>query len=176
VIRRRVLLRRLYGRDEVVILLGTYAVFLILEDVLLLVWGAEGRSAYQPYIAAGNITSRTFEEAEKAIVGEVLLAWTSSEHSSGEIGFIFHPGYHRRGYGTRAARHMLAMGFEELRLHRIIGRCEARNIASAALMDKLGMRREAHFRENEWVKGEWNDELVYAMLASEWEVRSAGRA
>jgi branched-chain amino acid transport system permease protein len=51
----RVLLRRLYGRDEVVIVLGTYAVFLILEDVLLLVWGAEGRSAYQPYIAAGNI-------------------------------------------------------------------------------------------------------------------------
>jgi branched-chain amino acid transport system permease protein len=51
----RVLLRRLYGRDAVVIVLATFALFLILEDVLLLIWGAQGRSAYQPYIEAGNI-------------------------------------------------------------------------------------------------------------------------
>ena len=30
------------------------------------------------------------------------------------------------------------------------------------------MRREAHLRENEFVKGEWVDELVYAILATEW--------
>ena len=30
------------------------------------------------------------------------------------------------------------------------------------------MRREAHLVENEWVKGEWTDEVVYALLAREW--------
>jgi len=56
-------------------------------------------------------------------------------------------------------------------LHRIIGRCDARNTASARLMGRLGMRREAHFRENEWFKDEWGDELIYAMLDGEWSER-----
>jgi branched-chain amino acid transport system permease protein len=52
----RGLLRRVYGRDEVIVLLVTYAVFLILEDVLLLIWGADSYFAYQPYVALGNVT------------------------------------------------------------------------------------------------------------------------
>jgi RimJ/RimL family protein N-acetyltransferase len=39
------------------------------------------------------------------------------------------------------------------------------------VLEKLGMRREAHFVENEWVKDEWESELVYAMLAREWTSR-----
>jgi len=66
---------------------------------------------------------------------------------------------------------MLRLGFDELGLHRIIGRCDARNTASARLMERLGMRQEAHFRENERFKGEWGDELIYAMLAREWTER-----
>ena len=50
----------------------------------------------------------------------------------------------------------------------MIGRLEARNVASARVLEKLGMRREAQLVENEWVKGEWQSELVYAMLEREW--------
>jgi branched-chain amino acid transport system permease protein len=52
----RVFLRRAYGRDEVVAALITYSLFLILEDVLILIWGANGKSAYQPYSEAGSFT------------------------------------------------------------------------------------------------------------------------
>jgi len=52
----RVFLRRVYGKDEVVVVLITYALFLILEDVLILIWGTDGRSAYQPYTEAGSFT------------------------------------------------------------------------------------------------------------------------
>ncbi|MCP2254937.1 hypothetical protein LY13_003709 [Prauserella aidingensis] len=45
------------------------------------------------------------------------------------------------------------------------GRLDGRNAASARVLEKLGMRREAHLRENEYVKGEWTDEVVYAVLA-----------
>jgi RimJ/RimL family protein N-acetyltransferase len=38
------------------------------------------------------------------------------------------------------------------------------------------MRREAHLVENEWVKGEWQSELVYAILAREWRDGSGGSA
>ncbi len=51
----RLLLRRVYGKDEVVVVLVTYALFLILEDVLIIIWGTDGKLAYQPYIAAGNV-------------------------------------------------------------------------------------------------------------------------
>jgi RimJ/RimL family protein N-acetyltransferase len=105
------------------------------------------------------------------LIGDVNLAWLSETHQSGEFGFVFHPAHHGHGYAREAAVEMLRLGFEELGLHRIIGRCDARNEASARLMGKLGMRREAHFVQNELVKGEWNDELVYAMLSSEWAAR-----
>jgi RimJ/RimL family protein N-acetyltransferase len=102
------------------------------------------------------------------VIGEAMLKHLSTEHSQGEIGYIVHPDHHRRGYAREAALEMLRLGFDHLNLHRIIGRCDGRNAVSARLMEKLGMRREAHFRQNEFVRGVWCDELVYAMLAEEW--------
>ncbi|GGK94553.1 N-acetyltransferase [Sphaerisporangium melleum] len=103
-----------------------------------------------------------------ALIGDLSLFWRSSEHRQGEIGFVFHPAYHGRGLATEASREILRLGFAGLGLHRIYGRCDARNTASARLMERLGMRREAHFVENEMFKGEWGEELVYAMLQREW--------
>lgn len=108
------------------------------------------------------------------LIGDVNLQWLSSEHRQGEIGFVLHPDHHGRGYAAEAALVLLALGFDELGLHRIIGRCDGRNDASARLLEKLGMRQEAHLRENEIVKGEWTDELVYAMLDREWATRPDG--
>jgi branched-chain amino acid transport system permease protein len=50
----RGLLRLVYGRDEVIVVLVTYAAFLILEDVIVLIWGPGSYAAYQPMVAAGN--------------------------------------------------------------------------------------------------------------------------
>jgi RimJ/RimL family protein N-acetyltransferase len=106
-----------------------------------------------------------------AVIGDVVLFWRSREHRQGEIGYIFHPDYGGQGYATEAAQVMLRLGFDELGLHRIIGRVDARNTASARLLERLGMRPEAHFIQNEIVKGEWTDELVFAMLEDEWRAR-----
>jgi RimJ/RimL family protein N-acetyltransferase len=108
------------------------------------------------------------------VVGEVSLRWLSRRHRQGEIGFVFHPGYQGRGLATEAAEMLLRLGFAELGLHRIIGRCDALNLASARLMERLGMRREAHFVHSELFKGSWGDELVYAMLEDEWRARVSG--
>jgi RimJ/RimL family protein N-acetyltransferase len=105
------------------------------------------------------------------LVGDVNLLWLSEEHGQGEFGFVFNPAFHGNGYAREAAVEMLRLGFEGLGLHRVIGRCDGRNGASANLMAKLGMRREAHYVQNEIVKGEWTDEIVYAMLADEWAGR-----
>jgi len=55
IILERGLLRLVYGRDEVVVVLVTYATFLILEDVVVLIWGPQSYAAYQPMASAGNI-------------------------------------------------------------------------------------------------------------------------
>lgn len=105
------------------------------------------------------------------LVGDLHLEWLSAENRNAEIGFVFHPEHHGKGYAPEAARELLRLGFEGLGLHRVIGRCDARNTASAAVLGKLGLREEAHLRENEFVKGEWVDELVFAVLDREWRAR-----
>ncbi len=106
------------------------------------------------------------------LLGTVILMYRSEEHRQGEVGYVVHPAHQGHGYAGEAAREVLRLGFEQLGLHRIVGRCEPRNEASARLLERLGMRREAHLVENEWVKGEWQSELVYAMLDREWRARS----
>jgi len=102
------------------------------------------------------------------VVGDMALHWVSEVHKTGEIGFVFDPAEQGRGYATEASRAFLRIAFEEFGFHRVIGRTEARNLASARVLEKLAMRREAHLLENEWVKGEWQSELVYALLDREW--------
>ncbi|MGD3110097.1 GNAT family N-acetyltransferase [Streptomyces sp. YGL11-2] len=102
------------------------------------------------------------------LVGDLTFVYTSREHRQGGIGYVFHPDHAGRGYATEASRALLKLGFEDLRLHRIQAELDGRNTASAKLLERLGMRREGHLRENEFLDGEWSDEVVYAMLAREW--------
>lgn len=125
--------------------------------------------------AEGEWLSAAVElRATGELVGDISLLWASVPHRQGELGFVFHRAHQGHGYATEAAWPMLAFAFEVVRLHRVIGRLEPRNRGSARVLAKLGMRREAHFVENEWVKGEWQSELVYAMLEREWRDGSAG--
>ncbi len=112
-------------------------------------------------LALAAVLNRTNE-----LVGDFVL-WLHGPEQ-GEIGFIVHPDHHGKGYATEGGQVMLRLAFDGLGLHRVIGCAEVRNAASARVLEKLGMRREAHLVENEWVKGEWQSELVYAMLDREW--------
>lgn len=105
------------------------------------------------------------------MIGTVHLVWLSQEHAQGEVGYRLHPDHWGHGYASEAVRAMLAYGFGVLELHRIIGTCDDRNEASRRLLVRIGMRQEAHFREIEWVKGEWRSQLLYAMLRGEWDAQ-----
>jgi RimJ/RimL family protein N-acetyltransferase len=120
----------------------------------------------------GDVLVLAVEHQETgALLGDVNLAWVSEEHRTGEFGFVFDPRHHGQGYASEAAVEMLRLGFDQLDLHRIIGRADGRNTASAKLMTRLGLRKEAHFVKNEYLKGEWTDEVVFAILSEEWQTR-----
>ena len=120
----------------------------------------------------GDVLVLAVEHRETgALLGEVNICWVSEANRTGEFGFIFDPRHQGKGYAREAATEVLRLGFEQMGLHRIIGRADGRNDASASLMTRLGLRKEAHFVRNEIVKGEWIDEVVFAMLADEWAGR-----
>ena len=144
-----------------------------------LLWGArsrdEVRQALELKIAAtalrseGDFLALAAESVRTGeIVGDAVLMLVSEENLHGEIGYVVHPDHHGEGYATEMARPLLRIAFDDLGLHRVTGVLDARNGASARVLEKLGMRREAHLVENDSVKGEWQSELIYAILASEW--------
>ncbi len=108
------------------------------------------------------------ERATGLTVGDLAFHWVSERDRTAEVGFVFDQRHQGKGFATEASRALLEWAFGSAGFHRVIGRTEARNVASARVLEKLGMRLEAHFVENEWVKGEWQSELVYAILDREW--------
>jgi RimJ/RimL family protein N-acetyltransferase len=107
------------------------------------------------------------------LVGDVVLFAHSERHAAGEIGYVFNPDSAGRGYATEACAAVLDLAFDPdgLALHRVVARMDARNTASARLASRLRMRREAHHRDAQHVKGAWADVVIYAVLASEWHTR-----
>ena len=106
------------------------------------------------------------------LVGDVMLRWVSSSDRCGEFGYVFDPSHQGNGYATEAADAVLRLAFDGLGLHRVITRIDARNGPSLSLCERLGMRKEAYLVENIWERGEWSDEVDFAMLEDEWRERA----
>src|SRR5215207_237635 len=109
--------------------------------------------------------------AEQRLIGTATLQVDGRERRQAYFSYLFHRDYWGRGYATEAMRHLIHFGFNELHLHRVADYCDARNLASARVMEKLGMRREGHMRETIWKDGQWYDEYTYAILAHEWSTQ-----
>jgi RimJ/RimL family protein N-acetyltransferase len=105
------------------------------------------------------------------VIGEFMLRWVVNDHRQGEIGGSLHPDFFFQGFASEVYEDLLVLAFTEYGLRRVVGRCDARNAASVRSLEKVGLRQEAHFIENEFVKGEWTDEIVLAIRKVEWDRR-----
>ena len=105
------------------------------------------------------------------LVGDFMLRWTADQHRQGEIGGSLHPDFQGQGLAVETYAELLEIGFSDFNLHRIFGRCDGRNSASIRALEKVGLQREAHLIENEFVKGEWTDEVVLAIRRNQWLAR-----
>jgi RimJ/RimL family protein N-acetyltransferase len=108
------------------------------------------------------------------VIGDFMLRWLRNDHLQGEIGGSLHPDFHGQGLAVEVYRELLDLGFTQYSLHRIIGRCDGRNRSSIRSLEKVGLHLEAHFVENEYVKGEWTDEVVMAIRKTQWEQITQG--
>ena len=103
------------------------------------------------------------------LIGDCAAMPLADDPRQCEIGFTLAERYQGHGYATEAARLLIGYLFTVRGKHRIIAYCDPRNAPSAAVLERLGMRREGHLRESTWAKGEWTDDLLYAVLDHEWQ-------
>lgn len=97
---------------------------------------------------------------------EVAEAAAASE---AEIGWTLDPAHHGHGFATEAISALFRICFDDLRLRRVVAICFTGNEPSWRLMERLGMRREAHHVKDSLHRDlGWQDGYVYALLAEEW--------
>jgi len=156
------------------------------EVVRYLMWDVMDRDAVQAFLDrrlrqsaidgddSAIVLAATIPPSDR-VIGEFMLRLSTARHRQGEIGWSLHPDAQGHGYATEAARELLRMAFDDLGLHRVVADADPRNTGSIRIMERLGMRHEALYREAFFLKGEWVDETHYAILEDEWRARKPAR-
>ena len=111
---------------------------------------------------------------DDVLVGDLGVVVDAGDPRLARVGITLAADAQGMGYATEALAAVLDHLLVDHGLHRVSADCDTRNHASAALLARVGMRREAHHRRSSWWKGEWTDELVFAVLAQEWAERRSG--
>ena len=106
--------------------------------------------------ATGEFAGLTFIEIDREL------------KSTAEVGIVLLPDFCNAGYGTEILRAYMAFGFETLGMHRVYGKCDELNRASALLMEKCGLQYEGTLREHVWLRDHWRSTRYYGMLAGEY--------
>jgi [ribosomal protein S5]-alanine N-acetyltransferase len=125
---------------------------------------AQPRTRFQPAI-----------ELDGRLIGDCGIRFTDLANREAEIGYELDPNFWHNGYATEAGHAMLAFGFRDLKLHRVSSWCIADNVASAHVLEKLGLKSEGRVREQKWFKGRWWDVLLFGLLDREFEIASGSR-
>lgn len=89
-------------------------------------------------------------------------------HFQAALGYCLNRRFWGQGFAAEAAQALCGYGFRELGLHRIFATCRPGNVASARVMEKIGMQREGVLREHFWAKAHWQNSFLYSVLADEW--------
>lgn len=103
------------------------------------------------------------------LIGNCGVRMNDPDLREANIGYELAAPYWGKGYATEAAGEILRFGFTDLCMHRIWATTVAENVGSARVLEKLGLRLEAHEREKEWIKDRWHDRLTFAILDHEWQ-------
>ena len=149
------------------------------ENLTYMFWGPNSEEQTRSFIS-GAIKEAEDEKQDKDYQYAVTLKTGEliggcdifAKGNEATLGWCLHRDYWKRGYGTELARALLKFGFDDLRLHRIVAHCDAENIGSYRVMEKIGMRREGLFFDtrppHKLSDREYSDELIYAILKDEW--------
>ena len=138
------------------------------------------------YVTAGFVSNpnikrvfrfdRGFDEYfDSPVEDTVTLASIELEHRRAEIGFALAREHRGQGHASAAVQLVLGHAFEAMALHRIEADVDPRNGPSIALLERVGFRREGLQLQRWLLHGEWQDALLFGLLAPWWR-QLRGRA
>jgi len=121
--------------------------------------------------SAGNDFLAVILKAENKLVGHLYFKQLEpKERMTWELGYIFNPRYHRKGYASESSAALIEYAFAHYPIHRIMARCNPENAASWKLLERIGFTREGHFRKFGFVHKDgsgapiWTDVYEYSKL------------
>lgn len=110
--------------------------------------------------------------ANDELIGDCGVRVHAADSRQATVGVTLMRAQHGRGFATEALSCLFEYLFRQRAFDRLVVDTDAENTAMQCLAERLGMRREAHFRQSLWFKGRWADEMFYAILRDEWFARS----
>lgn len=143
-------------------------------------WGIESLAAIQSQIENLSVTNPGIPglwyqigivlQSSSELIGDCGFHVLANELRQVEFGISLVPEFQCQGYATEVLRALLNYLFVEMGKHRVFGSVDPRNLPSIKLMQRVGMRKEAHFLRSLWFKGEWVDDMIFAILAEDWRL------
>ncbi|WKN41202.1 GNAT family N-acetyltransferase [Tunicatimonas pelagia] len=116
-----------------------------------------------------HFTWRISDRATQNFIGLIALHLGEERFQLATVWYKLLPVFWGKGLATEALNEVLRFGFKELHLHRIEAGCATKNIASARVLEKVGMQREGSKRKVLPIRGQWVDNHEYAILEEDWK-------
>ncbi|MBZ5658622.1 MAG: GNAT family N-acetyltransferase [Acidobacteriia bacterium] len=105
--------------------------------------------------------------SEYKLIGDCGFRVVENKPRQAEVGIALAPASQGHGYACEALRALLDYLLVKLGKYRVWGSVDPRNVRSVRLMERVGMRKEAHFERSLLFKGEWVDDVIFSMLGSD---------
>ena len=109
------------------------------------------------------------EKASNKIIGDIGVHFIDADNFQSEIGCTLRKNHHGKGFASETVRAVIDHLFHDLNKHRITASIDPDNGNSIRLVERLGFRKEAHFKQSLRIEDKWVDDIIYAILKSEWK-------
>jgi len=108
----------------------------------------------------------------ESLAGDVGLHFLDADGHQVEVGITISPEHQKQGLASEALATVLEYLFVDLKNHRVVASIDRENNASSRMLQKVGFRKEGHLVQSLLIDGEWVDDVVFGLLASEWDTRT----
>lgn len=108
------------------------------------------------------------DRISNSIIGDIGVHFFCNENLQVELGCTIKKEFQQQGYAKEGLKAVMQSLFSQYNKHRIIASVAPENKASIQLLTSLGFRKEAHFVKSYFQNGTWEDDILFAMLAEEW--------
>ena len=109
------------------------------------------------------------DKIANTVIGDIGVHFFGVEHLQVELGCTIKKESQQQGYAKEGLKTVAEVLFRQYNKHRIIASVAPENKASIQLLTSLGFRQEAHFVKSYFHNGQWEDDVVFAILAEEWK-------